>query len=70
MTYRDFYTAVVNANISDELTAFATAAIQKLNDKNDKKRETTSPKQAANEEIKTKILEVLAAPTHSISAHC
>lgn len=61
MTYRDFYTAVVNANISDELTAFATAAIQKLNDKNDKKRETTSPKQAANEEIKTKILEVLAA---------
>lgn len=66
MTNREFYTAVVNANISDELTAFATAAIQKLNDKNDKKRETTSPKQAANEEIKTKILEVLAAQPERI----
>lgn len=61
MTYRDFYTAVVAANVSDELTEFATNALAKLDEKNAKKRESTSPKQAANEEIKTKILETLAA---------
>lgn len=61
MTYRDFYTAIVTANVSDELTEFATNALAKLDEKNAKKRESTSPKQAANEEIKTKILETLAA---------
>lgn len=61
MTYRDFYTAVVAANVSDELTEFATNALAKLDEKNAKKRESTSPKQAANEEIKTKVLETLAA---------
>ena len=61
MTYRDFYTAIVTANVSDELTKFATNALAKLDEKNAKKRESTSPKQAANEEIKTKILETLAA---------
>ena len=61
MTYRDFYTAIVTANVSDELTEFATNALTKLDEKNAKKRESTSPKQAANEEIKTKILEALAA---------
>ena len=61
MTYRDFYTAIVTANVSDELTKFATNALAKLDEKNAKKRESTSPKQKANEDIKTKILETLAA---------
>lgn len=61
MTNREFYQAVISANVSDELTTFAKSAIDKLDEKNNKKREYTSPKQAMNEEIKTKILEVLAA---------
>lgn len=61
MTYKAFYQAVINAAISDELTTFAKSAIDKLDEKNRKKRETTSPTQAANEDIKTQILDELAA---------
>ena len=61
MTNKEFYQAVVNAAISDELTEFANKAIAKLDEKNRKKRETTSPNQAANEDIKAQILENFAA---------
>lgn len=61
MTYKAFYQAVVNANINDELTEFANNAIAKLDEKNRKKRETTSPAQAANEDIKNQILDEFAA---------
>ena len=30
MTNREFFEAVINANINDELTAFATTSIEKL----------------------------------------
>lgn len=61
MTYKAFYQAVINANINDELTEFANNAIAKLDEKNRKKRETTSPAQAANEDIKNQILDEFAA---------
>ena len=38
MTNREFYTAIVTANISEELTAFAQDAIAKL----DKKKAATA----------------------------
>ena len=34
MTNREFFVSVVNANISDEITAFAEMSIKKLDDKN------------------------------------
>ena len=46
---------------TDELAKIAQSYIDKLDEKNAKKRESTSPKQKANEDIKTKILETLAA---------
>ena len=61
MTYRDFYTAVANANIDTEITDFANKALAKLDEKNEKKRTTASPKQKANAEIKKQIVEELAA---------
>ena len=61
MTYKAFYQAVINANINDELTEFANNAIAKLDEKNRKKRETTSPTQAANEDIKNQILDEFTA---------
>jgi predicted transcriptional regulator len=65
MTNRDFYTAVINANINDDLTAFAQSAIEKLDIKNDKRKNTLSPNQKANEEIKTEILNLLATAPQS-----
>lgn len=56
MTNKEFYQAVVNANINDELTTFAKQAIEKLDEKNRKKREKVSPEQAKNEDIKEQIL--------------
>ena len=59
MTNRDFYTAVINANVSDELTVFATEAIAKLDARNAKRANTKSKTQIANEPIIEVISKVL-----------
>ena len=38
MTNRDFYLAIVNANINDEITAHAQTALEKLDATNEKRR--------------------------------
>ena len=48
-TTREFYTAVINANVSDEITEFATAALEKLDATNAKRREATAEKAEANQ---------------------
>lgn len=50
MTNRDFYTAIVNANINDELTAFAQDALEKLDHTNELRRAANVKKAAAKEE--------------------
>ena len=61
MTQRDFYTAVVNANLNDEMTTFATEAIAKLDARNAKRAEKPSKTQIANEPIIKAISEVLTS---------
>jgi len=61
MTQRDFYTAVINANVSEELTTFATEAIAKLDARNAKRAEKPSKAQIANEPIIKAISEVLTS---------
>ena len=56
MTNREFFTAIVSANVSDEITKFAKSALVKLDVKNEKRRNSTSPNQRANEDFKTDIL--------------
>lgn len=51
MTNREFFNAIINANVSDELTAHATAELEKLD-----KRNT----HLENEPIKAHLLEILA----------
>lgn len=46
MTNREFYTAVIEANVNAEVTEFATAAIAKLDAENAKRREKTAAKAA------------------------
>lgn len=59
MTNREFFTAITNSTLSDELKAFAAAEIAKLDARNDKRRNTLTKEQKANEEIKTAIVEAI-----------
>ena len=59
MTQRDFYTAVINANINEEMSSFATEAIAKLDERNAKRASKESAKQIANKPIIEAISRVL-----------
>lgn len=59
MTNRDFYNAVINANLSEEMTSFATEAIAKLDARNAKRSERESKTQIANKPIIEAISRVL-----------
>ena len=59
MTAREFYMAVIEANISDEMTEKATELIEALDNKNAKRKETGTKQQKANTEIKEIILTAL-----------
>jgi len=59
MTNRDFYNAVINANINEEMTSFATEAIAKLDERNAKRASKESAKQIANKPIIEAISRVL-----------
>ena len=59
MTYRDFYNAVINGEVTDEMVVFATEAIAKLDARNASRKEKPSKKSIENEPIKAKISEVL-----------
>lgn len=59
MTNREFFTAITTSAVSDELKAFAEAEIAKLDARNDKRRNTLTKEQKANEEIKAAILEAI-----------
>ena len=60
MTQREFFNAVINAKINDEMSTFAKEAIKKLDKRNEKRSSTKSKTQIENEAIKAKILEVLS----------
>lgn len=59
MTQREFFNAVINAKINDEMDTFAKEAIKKLDKRNESRSQTKSKTQLENEGIKAKILEVL-----------
>lgn len=59
MTNREFFTAVINANVSAELTDFATDAIRKLDERNSKRKSTKTAAQKANDTFKVEIAEFL-----------
>ena len=61
MTQRDFYNAVINANINEEMSSFASEAIAKLDERNAKRASKPSKTQIANEPIVKAISEVLTS---------
>jgi len=60
MTNREFYSAVIEANINADLTAHAEKEIEKLNARNEKRSTTMNKTQKENAEIKKSILAVLS----------
>ena len=61
MTNREFYTAIINNEaISADLKTFAQAEIDKLDARNDKRKNTQTKAQKENEGIMTSILDHLA----------
>ena len=67
MTYREFYTAIVNGETSEEITAFAQTAIAKLDSKNANRNSKPSKVAIANEPIKEAILAYVKENPNSIS---
>lgn len=59
MTNREFFEAVINADVNDELTTFAEAAITKLDATNKKRRANAAVKAAEKEAVKAPIREAI-----------
>lgn len=61
MTNREFYTAIINnPNVAQDIKDFAQAEIDKLDARNDKRKNTQTKAQKENEGIMTAILDHLA----------
>ena len=61
MTNREFYQAVIDANINDELTAFATAGIEKLDHTNSLRKDATAKKAQEKEVERAPIRDAIMA---------
>jgi predicted HTH transcriptional regulator len=57
MTYREFLTNIKEANINDEMTAYAEAALNKMDAANEKRRNTPSKKAVENQPLIDKIVD-------------
>lgn len=51
MTQREFFNAIINGTINADVQAFATSALAKIDEKNEKRRTTLNKNQKANEVI-------------------
>ena len=56
MTSREFFNAVIEGNITDEIKDFAKSQIEKLDSKNAKRKSTDSKTQKENKAIKESLL--------------
>lgn len=61
MTNREFYEAIVKANVNDELTAFAQTALEKLDNANLARKEAAAKKAIEREAERAPIREAIVA---------
>ena len=59
MTNREFYNSVINGTITKNEIDFAKAEIEKLDARNDKRRNTLTKEQIANDGLKKDIVKVI-----------
>lgn len=68
MTNREFYINIINGTLNDEVIAHATAALEKLDATNEKRRNTPSKTQEANAPlIETLVSEILTSEPKTAS---
>ena len=60
MTEREFLTNIINGTLTDAVKEYATNGIAKLDAKNDKRKNTKSKEQIANDAVKEQIVAYLA----------
>lgn len=68
MTNREFYNAIVKANLGEEITNHALAEIGKLDAKNTKRKETETKEQKENKVLMGTILANLSAGTPTVAS--
>lgn len=68
MTNREFLNAVIGANLSEEMTQFATDAIAKMDKRNADRSSKPSKTAIANEPVKAAILTYIADHPKSLAA--
>lgn len=56
MTNREFFNAIINSNINADLVAHAKAELEKLDAKNEKRKNTLTKTQKENESLKVEVL--------------
>ena len=66
MTNREFLEAIKNGTINADVQAHATAEIEKMNARNEKRATTPSKTAVANEPLKVKIVEFLTEKNEQI----
>ena len=59
MTQREFYNAIINGTIDENVTAFAQAAIEKMDATNEKRRNPPSKTQEANAPLMAQIVDTI-----------
>lgn len=59
MTNREFYNAIINGTMNEEIQNFAKEAIQKMDERNKKRTSTPSKTSIENAPIKKKIVEFI-----------
>lgn len=67
MTNREFYNAVITANINKDMTDFAKESLKKLDERNAKRASKPSKTAVANEPIKKLIIEKLTTTPKTAS---
>ena len=68
MTNREFFNAVIKANINPEVTEMATSLLTKLDEKNAKRKNTETKEQKENKVLMGTILANLSAGTPTVAS--
>lgn len=68
MTNREFYNAIINGSMTDEVKAHAAEALSKLDERNQKRSSKPTKAQLENEPVKTAIVDYLTIHGGAVAA--
>ena len=68
MTNREFYNAIINGSMNDEVKAHAAEALSKLDERNQKRSSKPTKAQLENEPVKTAIVDYLTVHGGAVAA--